>query len=284
MSVGHFHWTNFSNFSSWGNSQMPLIKQMFKADIEKITRGESMETPLGDGFTIYSGGALGSDSVAEFAARELGMNVEIKIPPEHPRARSVSPLTLQELDEANPYLERAAKSLRRFSYQHPSNTFKGNLLKRNFHIVREAEAVYAFGRFQSTTNPQMLRGGTGWTVQLAIELCKETGRAPMIYVYDTYHQAWFECVRQFDTDTFVFKRLYKKPCLMSQSAVVGSREIDDTTGKEIFALFERTADRIMHHRKSMQLLTKQMEACHLSPLASHPNQSEATKVPSWASK
>ena len=284
MSVGHFHWTNFSNFSSWGNSQMPLIKQMFKADIEKITRGESMETPLGDGFTIYSGGALGTDSVAEFAARELGMNVEIKIPPEHPRARSVSPLTPQELDEANPYVERAAQRLRRFSYQHPSNTIKGNLLKRNFHIVREAEAVYAFGRFQSTTDPQMLRGGTGWTVQLAIELCKETGRAPMIYVYDMYHQAWFECVRQFDTDTFVFKRLYKKPYLMSQSAVVGSREIDDTTGKEIFALFERTADRIMHHRKSMQLLTKQMEACHMSPLTSHPNQSEATKVPSWASK
>ena len=106
----------------------------------------------------------------------------------------------------------------------------------------------------------------------------------MIFVYDKYHQAWFECVRHFDTDTFVFQRLYKKPYLMTQSAVVGSREIEDTTGKEIFALFERTVDRVMHHRKSMQLLRKQMEACHISPLASHPNQSEANKVPSWASK
>ena len=79
-----------------------------------------METPLWDGFTIYSGGALGTDSVAELAARELGMNLEIKIPPDHARARTVTPLTLHDLDEANRYVERAAKMLRRpffFSHQ-----------------------------------------------------------------------------------------------------------------------------------------------------------------------
>ena len=95
-SVGNFFWSNFSNFYDFlpsHNSQMAMIKQMFKADVKKITGEEPMETPLGDGFTIYSGGALGSDSVAEFAALELGMNVEIKIPPGHPRVRSVSPLT-----------------------------------------------------------------------------------------------------------------------------------------------------------------------------------------------
>ena len=258
-SVGDFFWSNFSNFLPSHNSQMALIKQMFKADVKKITREEPMETPLGDSFTIYSGGALGSDSVAEFAARELGMNVEIKIPPGHPRACSVSPLTPQELDEANPYVERAAKMLKRSLSQHPTNSFKNNLLRRNFHIVREAEAVYAFGLFQTTTDLQILKGGTGWTVQLTIELCKETGRAPRIFVYDTYHQSWVECVRQFDTDTFVFHRLYKKPYLLTQSAVVGSSQIEDT-------LFERTADCVMHHRKSMQLLRKQMEACHISPL------------------
>ena len=93
--VGDFFWSNFSNFYDFlpsHNTQMAMIKEMFKSDVKKITREEPMETPLGDGFTIYSGGALGSDSVAEFAARELGMNVEIKIPPGHPRARSVSPL------------------------------------------------------------------------------------------------------------------------------------------------------------------------------------------------
>ena len=61
-SVGDFFWSNFSNFYDFlpsHNTQMALIKQMFKSDVKKITREESMETPLGDGFTIYSGGALG---------------------------------------------------------------------------------------------------------------------------------------------------------------------------------------------------------------------------------
>ena len=81
---------------------MAMIRQMFREDVKKITCDEPMETPLGGGFTIYSGGALGSDSVTEFASRELGMNLEIKIPPGHRRASTVSPLTPQELDEANP--------------------------------------------------------------------------------------------------------------------------------------------------------------------------------------
>ena len=157
---------------------------------------------------------MGSDSVAEFAASELGMNLEIKIPPGHSRTRTMSPLIPRELDEANPYVERAAKMLNR---PFNSNSYKYNLLRRNFHIVREAEAVYAFGRFETTTDLQTVKGGTGWSVQLAIELCKETGRPPppppMIFVYDTYHQAWFECVRQFGKfgEAFVFHRIYKKP-------------------------------------------------------------------------
>ena len=120
------------------------------------------------------------------------MNLEIKIPPDHARGRTVTPLTPHDLDEANPYVERAAKMLRRPFFS-ATNSYKNNLLRRNFHIVREAEAVYAFGRFETLINPKTLKGGTAWSVQLAIELCKKTGKSPMIYVYDVYHQAWFEC-------------------------------------------------------------------------------------------
>ena len=265
--------------------QMIMLQTLAKRQFQKINGDdEPMETPLGDGFTIYRGGALGTDSVAEFAARELGMNLEIKIPPDHARARTVTPLTPQDLDLANPYLERAANMLRRPFFP-ATSSYKNNLLRRNFHIVREAEAVYAFGQFETINKPKTLIGGTGWSVQLAIELCKETKKTPMIYVYDAYHQAWFECVFFHDGEgpDHSFKRIYKKPYLMSQSAVVGSRDIVDKTGKEIVALFERTANRVMAHRTSMQLLTKQMEAFHISPLASHPNPCEA-KTPSWANK
>lgn len=225
---------------------------------------------------------MGTDSVVEFAASELGMNIVIKIPPAHPRERTVTPLTSHELDVANPYVEHATKILGRPFHFHFQNSFKNNLIRRNFHIVSEAEAVYAFGKFESIVNQKTLKGGTGWSVYLAIELCKKTGKPPMIFVYDMYHQSWFECVRI--SDDFVFQRIYKKPYLMAESAVVGSRQIEDKTGKEIVALFERTADHVMAHRKSMQILSKQMENLHISPLASHRNHSEANKVPSWARK
>ena len=79
----------------------------------KLSSGQPMETPLGDGFTIYSGRALGMDSVTEFAAKELGMNMVIKIPPAHPRARAMTPLTESELDQPDPYVKSAAKILNR---------------------------------------------------------------------------------------------------------------------------------------------------------------------------
>ena len=169
--------------------QMNMLQTLAQRTFKNISCDEPMETPVGDGFTIYSGGALGTDSVPEFAARELGMNLEIKIPPAHARARTVTPLTPYELDLANPYVERAAKMLNRSL--HFTNTYKNNLIRRNFHIVREAEAVYAFGRFETLVHPKTLKGGTGWSVQLAIELGKKTKKPPMIFVYDLYHQAWF---------------------------------------------------------------------------------------------
>ena len=261
---------------------MKMLKTLAKENFKKISCDEPMELTLGDGVTIYSGGALGTDSVAEFAASELGMNIVIKIPPAHPRECTVTPLTSHELDVANPYVERAAKILARPFHFHFQNSFKNNLIRRNFHIVSEAEAVHAFGRFESIINQKTLKGGTGWSVHLATELCKETGKPPMIFVYVMYHQSWFECVRI--SDDFVFQRIYKKPYLMAESAAVGSRHIEDKTSKEIVAFFERTADRVMTHRKSMQILSKEMENLHISPLASHPNQFEANKVPSWARK
>ena len=171
--------------------QMIMLQTLAQRQFQKISCDEPMETPLGDGFTIYSGVALGTDSVAEFAARELGMNLEIEIPPDHARARTVTPLIPHDLDLENPYVERAANLRRPFFSA--TNSYKNNLLRRNFHIVREAEAMYVFGRFETLVNPKTLKGGTGWSVQLAIELWKETGKTPMIYVYDVYHKAWFEC-------------------------------------------------------------------------------------------
>ena len=89
-----------------------------------------------------------------------------------------------------------------------------------------------------------------------------------------YHKAWSQSppvfIRSDGTfvSNFVFKRFHTKPLLDKQSAVVGARNIDESTGKEISALFERTANKVLQYRKQLQLVTKKI-AGNVSSLLSN---------------
>ena len=121
-----------------------------------------------------------------------------------------------------------------------------NLLKRNYWIIkRPRPCAYAFGQFEDPFKPCTLKGGTGWTVQLALEQMKTFDAIQdrsyncikTTFVFDMYYKAWFELVPILkphqDTGTaispFAFKRFYGAPLLNKESAVVGSRSIDEST-------------------------------------------------------
>lgn len=116
---------------------------------------EPMETPLGDGYTIYTGGAEGTDSVAKLCARELEMNVVLTIPPRHPRSKSVTLLRELQLSPADEFVKRAAHILGRCTAF--TNTYKANLLRRNLYILSRATVLYAFGQFEDLNNPLHLQ-------------------------------------------------------------------------------------------------------------------------------
>ena len=106
-----------------------------------------------------SGGTLGTDSIAEQCTKELGMNVVLKIPPGHPRSKTITPLSELVLSQAVTIIYRAANILgRSIAF---TNSYKGNLLRRNLFILSKAKAVYAFGLFEDPHDPHTLRGGTG---------------------------------------------------------------------------------------------------------------------------
>ena len=158
---------------------------------------ETMETPLGDGYTIYTCGAEGTDSVAEIRARELGINVVLKIPPGHSRSKSVTLLSELQFSQADEFVKCAAQVLG--SCTAFTNTYKANLLRRNLYILSRAKVLYAFGQFEDSHNPCTLKGGTGWTVQLIMEMCKKPAEfdriPPIIFAYDMCHKAWFQLVK-----------------------------------------------------------------------------------------
>ena len=259
---------------------------------------EAMETPLGNDYTIYTGGAEGTDSLAEQCARQWGMDVSILIPPGHERTKSISPVSSACMENAVPFMRAAAKNLGKTcpSTNHPW-PYSSKLLARNYCIVNRSRATYVFGRFVDPMNPCTLKGGTGWAVEMDIEIKKllsfqmsqnlsivddkpvvHKWFAP-IFVYDMYHKAWFELVPAVtpDKDTgtvispFAFRRMYGAPLLDKSSAVVGSRNIDEATKQEIVALFNRSMISESNHRHQMQVITKKMKN-----LCLHPNPQGAT--------
>ena len=254
---------------------------------------EDMDTPLGDGYEIYTGGAEGTDTLAEQCARQWGMDVNILIPPGHDRTKTISPISTTMMESAVPFMRAAPKNLGKTcpSTNHPW-PYSAKLLARNYCIVNRSRATYAFGRFVDPMNPCTLKGGTGWTVQMDIEIKKLLGfqvsqnlsivdGKPVVhkwftplFVYDMYHKAWFELVPVVtpDQDTgtvispFAFQRVYGAPLLDKSSAVVGSRHLDEATKQEIVALFNRSMASESNHRDQMQVATKKKNLClHPNP-------------------
>ena len=58
----------------------------------------------------------------------------------------------------------------------PSHFYTLQLLQRNYQIAKKAHTIYAFGTLEK--DAKRVKGGTGWTVQLALDQGKE------VYLFD----------------------------------------------------------------------------------------------------
>ena len=72
--------------------------------------------------TIYTGGAKGVDTHVERLCHLYGHSCVVLIPPCHPRAKSLKPLTQSDLDAATPTVTQAAFRLGRQIHQPPVYT------------------------------------------------------------------------------------------------------------------------------------------------------------------
>ena len=127
-----------------------------------------MQIDVGNGFVLCTGGAKGTDQVAEELALQFGVQVEVLIPPRHPRSRTITPLSPRVLALANPHIEEAAEKLGK---RVPTDFYVLQLIQRNYEIARRADTVYAFGLLEEDC--RQVLGGTRWTVQLALDQGKK---------------------------------------------------------------------------------------------------------------
>ena len=187
---------------------------------------EDMQLNIGFGHVVYTGGAKGTDELVEQMARQFGMQVEVLVPPNHPRAQFVTPSTVEVLMLANPHLHQAAHKLCK---RMPTHFYTLQLLQRNYQIAKKAHTIYAFGILEK--DAKRVKGGTGWTVQLALDQGKE------VYLFDIPSQTWYRSDHYYqvndDSATLVAGSKFipwgpKGPTLHQSSAVVGSRDLDNS--------------------------------------------------------
>ena len=203
---------------------------------------EPMEIPEGEKYTIVTGGAEGADAFAERMALAYECKLVIVIGPRHPRAKCISPIqaTYNDINHAIQALTQARRTLKR-ALNLGKNTYVEELMLRNYIIARDSYALYAFGYFENNSNKTIVQGGTGWTVQMALDMGKK------VYLFDLADNQWYEFTFfHLEKGTYVkifqFQPL-RKNCSLTLNhkvGIIGSRNFTEAGQKEMRKLFQRT--------------------------------------------
>ena len=160
-------------------------------------------------YVVYADGMTDVSFVAETLTQEYGVPFQVPAP------TSEGEKVIAAIVKANETLQRE-----------PLQEGLISLLQRKYTVLLQADTLFAFGHI--TRDCKTLRGGTGWCVQMAMDMGKT------IYAYDIENSTWFQ-VRN--------KRFYLKPdapTLALRSVVLGSKQIGPITNNAIQHLFHRT--------------------------------------------
>ena len=165
----------------------------------------------------HSGGCPGSDMEWENQSDSYNVRTIAYSFPKHiQEGKNPKILTQDELDEGWQQVLLCEKPLKRPLYKIKYNTYVKNLLCRNWFQVKNAEAIYAIGKFTSEDR-KLVDGGTGWAVQMAINNKKP------VFFFDQPTISWYEYNYTFG----VFQKIFYIPILTNNFAGIGTRQIDE---------------------------------------------------------
>lgn len=199
---------------------------------------EPMEESPGEQYTIISGGADGADAYAERLALAYECRIDIKLNAHHSRTNCISPIQPNETDfrHAQEIMTKANVTLKRKNPVGLDNYYE-ELMIRNYFIARECYALYAFGYL--LPDSKTVHGGTGWTVQMAVEMAKK------VFLYDLRTNVWYEFVYyELERKVFQFQHL-RATCLSlyHKVAVIGSCQFTEEGRRAMRKLFQTTFGR-----------------------------------------
>jgi len=182
-------------------------------------------------FTNHSGGAKGGDTIWENIGKEYGLGKQINYRPE-----DLKSFTKEQIQEVENAYQQAVKDLGRKPLA--ANTFAGGLVRRDYLQAKAADSIFAISTivqpgqkdskgYTNKTNKATVAGGTGYAVQMAINLGKP------VYVFDQNTNKWFT----WNNNTFVETNT---PTLTKKFAGIGTREINEAGKQAIRNVYTNT--------------------------------------------
>lgn len=182
-------------------------------------------------FTNYSGGAVGGDTVWASIGKEYNIGKQVNYRPE-----DIGRLTQAQKEEVETAYQQAVTSLGRKAIS--STTFAGGLVRRDYLQAKAADAIFAISAlvkpgekdkkgYVNKTNETVVEGGTGYAVQMAINLGKP------VYVFDQNNQIW----TMYKNGSWVS---IETPVLTPKFAGIGTREINEAGKQAIKDVYKKT--------------------------------------------
>ena len=178
-------------------------------------------------YTLFSGGATGSDMYWQYLGAKFGVRVKAFSFEGHGRRNSARVvLSSEQLNQADEYLFKANRTLKR--HFPTSKPFVNNLLRRNWYQIKDTNGVFAVGRLSPSRT--MVEGGTGWAVQMAVDAKKR------VYVFDILSSFW----QRYDYEKKKFLCCKTAPRLSLNFTAIGTRNLPEIGKVAIKKIFEGT--------------------------------------------
>lgn len=196
----------------YNNGENKLLKQL-----EAPVKSAFKEVAL----INHSGGAKGSDSYWGEIGKKYGVTSRHYYAEGEKTPSGNTPLSKAELQEADRHLKKANDKLGRVFPTR--NNYTNNLLRRNWFQVKNANSIFAVG----TISNNIVEGGTGWAVQMAIDQNKP------VYVFDQNTEKWYTYIENTWKQT-------NTPILTTNFAGIGTRNINNAGKKAIEKVYENT--------------------------------------------
>jgi hypothetical protein len=164
-------------------------------------------------YICHSGGCPGADMEWENEGNKYGVKtIAYSFGGHKQEGQNREILSAEQLNEGFEHVLIANKAMKR--YPQGQARYIQNLLARNWFQVKNAESIFAVGKF---LDKKKVSGGTGWAVQMAIDNQKPT------FVFDQEGNKW----NKFNYALGEFEVIDYIPKLTENFAGVGTREIND---------------------------------------------------------